>query len=97
MDLIDMEMIQKQCARTNKILSDVKKAGGVNSKTFWDVRNRFIGRCAETADVMEDDNGNLQEDSDQIKEIHAKHFEKLLSRCGSETVEGKDAEETILS
>ena len=95
MDLIDKEMIQKQCARTNKILSDVKKAGGVNSKTFWDVRNRFIGRCAETADVMEDDSGNLQEDSDQIKEIHAKHFEKLLSRCESETVEGKNAEETI--
>ena len=30
----------------------VKKAGGVNSKTFWDVRNRFIGRCPETATIV---------------------------------------------
>ena len=53
MDLIDEEMIQKQYTRINKIVEDVREAGGVNSTTFWEVRNKFLGRRSETADIME--------------------------------------------
>ena len=95
MDLIDEELIQKQYTRVSKIISDVKEAGGVNSATFWDVRNKFVGRRCEAADVMEDENGVIQEDPEEIKEIHARYFENLLKRRESSTVEGKAAEETI--
>ena len=95
MDLIDEELIQKQYTRINNIVSDVRKAGGVNSTTFWEVRNKFLGRNSETADIMEDENGILQDDPEEIKEIYARYFEKLLRREGSLTKAGKDAEETI--
>ena len=95
MDLIDEELIEKQYTRISKIVADVQEAGGVNSTTFWEVRNKFFGRQADIADVMEDENGVIQDDPEEIKEIHARYFEKLLKRQGSTTNEGKAAEEAI--
>ena len=45
------------------------------------------------ADAMEDAEGILHEDPEEIKEICIKHFEKLLQRPTSESTEGKEAEE----
>ena len=37
----------------------------------------------------------LHEDPDEIKDIHARYYENLLKRTRSETVEGKETEETM--
>ena len=92
MDLIDEEQRVKQFTRVNKIVADVQEAGGVDSTTFWKVRSRLLGKSCETADAMEDDEGVLHEDPEEIREIYVKHFEKLLQRPTSESTEGKEAE-----
>ena len=95
MDMIDEEQKKKDYTRINKIISDVEDAGGVNSTTFWKVRSRLMGRQEEIGDVMEDENGVLHEDPEEIKEIHARYYENLLKRTPSETVEGKETEEIV--
>ena len=95
MDMIDEEQRGKEFARINKIVSDVKEAGGVDSTTFWKVRSKIMGRQEEIGDVMEDEEGVLHEDPEEIKEIHARYYENLLKRNDSDTIEGKDTEEIM--
>ena len=68
--MIDEEQREKEYARISKIVSDVKESGGVDSTTFWKVRSRIMGRQEEIGDTMEDEEGILHEDPDEIKDIH---------------------------
>ena len=95
MDMIDEEQRGKEYARINKIVSDVKEAGGVDSTIFWKVRSQIMGRQEDIGDVMEDEEGVLHEDPEEIKEIHARYYENLLKRSNSNTNEGKDTEEIM--
>ncbi len=48
-------------------IAEVKEAGGVNSGTFWEVRKQLMGKRSETAEAMEDEDGNVHEDKEKIK------------------------------
>ena len=93
--LIDKEHIKKKWAHINGVVKKVKEAGGVNSTTFWEVRKELLGRKAETAEAMEDEDGVIHEDKEKIKQIYAEHYKKLLQRPKSNTKTGKETEETI--
>ena len=60
-------------------LEEVKKGGGVNSNTFWDVRRKLCGRPDEKAHAMMNKDGVMCEKVDEIKEIHADWFKELLT------------------
>ena len=93
--LIDRERIEKKWAHINGVIKKVKEAGGVDSTVFWEVRQELLGRKTETAEAMEDEDGEIHEDKEKIKQIYANHYKKLLHRPKSETKIGKETEETI--
>lgn len=44
---IEEEEQKQEFNRINKVVEDVKKAGGVNSNTFWEVRKRICNKSEE--------------------------------------------------
>jgi hypothetical protein len=57
--MMDKEHMMKENKRITKIVEEVKESGGVNSTRFWDVRKQLLGKEAETAEAMEDEQGTI--------------------------------------
>ena len=51
-DYIDQELIKKECAKVNEIITKVKKSGGVNSSTFWEVRKQLTHKKTESGHAI---------------------------------------------
>ena len=92
---IEEEEQKKEMTRINRIVEEVKKGGGVNSNTFWDVRRKLCGRPDEKAHAMMNKDGVMCEKVDEIKEIHADWFKELLTTREGQTKIEKEAEEIV--
>ena len=92
---IEEEEQKKEKTRINKIVEEVKKGGGVNSNTFWEVRRKLGGRPDEKAHAMMNKEGVMCEEADEIKKIHADWFQELLTTRDGETKIEKEAEEIV--
>ena len=92
---IEQEEHKKENTRINKIVADVKRAGGVNSNTFWNVRRRLNPKGNDQAHAMMNKEGVLCEKVEDIKQIHTEWFKELLqTKAGQSKVE-RQAEEIV--
>ena len=92
---IEQEEQKKENARLNKIVAEVKKAGGINSNTFWEVRKRLCGNKGVRPHAMKNKEGVLCEEADEIKQIHKEWFQELLETKEGTTEGEKRSEEIV--
>ncbi len=92
---IEEEEHKQEYNRIRKIVDDIKRAGGINSNTFWKVREELCNTSEETAHVIADKNGKLCENPTEIKDVYSEWFQRLLKTSRGETEIEKEAEETI--
>ena len=95
-----LEHLEKERALENKrkvdrVIQDVKENGGVDSSTFWKVKNRLTGRPTTEVAAILDEYGVKQEDPQKIKEVYMKYFTDLLTTREAATVEEKNREELV--
>ena len=92
---IEEEEQKQEFNRINKVVEDVKKAGGVNSNTFWEVRKRICNKSEEPAHTIVNKNGKLCEDPEEIKLVYSEWYQNLLKTKDGETEMEKEAEEIV--
>ena len=92
---IEEEEHKKENARINKIVEEIKKGGGVNSNTFWEVRRKLCGRPDEKAHAMMNREGKMCEEPEEIKKIYMEWFQELLTTREGESKTEKQAEEIV--
>ena len=92
---IDEEEHKKKFIRIERTVAEIKKSGGVNSNTFWDVRKKLTNRKKETAHAVIDENGEKKESPEEILTVYSTWYKNLLSTRPAETDTEKQAEEVI--
>ncbi len=93
---IEEEEHKQEYNRINKVVEDIKRAGGVNSNTFWEVRDKICNKKSEEpAHGVVDKEGVLREKPEEIKTVHAEWYKDLLKTKEGETEIEKEAEETV--
>ena len=89
---IEKEHRRKQHQQVEKEIQRVKNEGGVNSTSFWELKRRIDGTNVECAHTIEDENGIIKEDKEEILEEYGKYYQKLLETTKGETKMQKEAE-----
>ena len=82
---------QHVCEEVNKIKSE----GGIDSTAFWELKRRLEGRKEETAHVVENENGIIVEEKEEILEVYEKFYKNLLHTRPGETDLEKESEEVV--
>ena len=95
MGQIEDEEQNKEYIRIMRIVDEIKKGGGVNSATFWDVRRKIAKTTKETAHAIMDNNGKKCEDPEEIKRVYADWYKDLLKTKNAVTDEEKEVEEIV--
>ena len=70
MSLIEEEEQNKEYIRITRIVDEIKKGGGINGTTFWEVRSKLLKKTKETAHAVIDKNGDKREDPEEIKKVY---------------------------
>ena len=92
---IEEEEKKQEHNRIEMIVADRKKAGGVNSNTFWDVRKKITNKGKETAHAIKDKEGKLCVEPEEIRMRHAEWFQELLQTKQGITSNEKEAEDVV--
>ncbi len=93
---IEEEEHKQEYNRINKVVEDIKRAGGVNSNTFWEVRDKITNRKLEEPDHgIVDKDGIMREKPEEIKTVHSEWYQDLLKTKKGETKAEKEAEEIV--
>ena len=92
---IEEEEQKQEHNRVIKIVDEVKRAGGINSSTFWDVRKKICNKTDEPAHSIKNKDGELCENPEEIKKVYAEWYQNLLKTRRGETEVEKEAEEVV--
>ena len=92
---IEDEEHQKEYTRINKVVGEIKQAGGVNSNVFWKVRRKLCGSQQEDAYAVRNKEGVKCEKPDEIKKIYQDWFQELLTTSPGVSDVEKEAEEIM--
>ena len=84
---------KQEKSKVIEIAEKIRKNGGFDANAFWKYAEEIRGRKKETATAMKDEDGNIEEDPEKIKEIHKRYFEKLLKDWEPEGEEEQELEE----
>ena len=95
MDQIEKEEQMKEYKRITRIVDEIKKAGGVNSTTFYEVLRRISRRTSETPHAIKDKEGNKCEDPAEIINVYKEWYKELLTTSKGITKEEKEVEEVV--
>ena len=97
-EYIEDEKRSKHFQNVNMEIDKIKKEGGIDSTAFWELKRRIEGkRNVESAHMMENENGDLVEEQEEILEVYKKYYQNLLTTKSAETVIEKEAEEITMS
>ena len=88
MEYIDKEHMMENKRKIEATVQEVKEGGGVNSTTFWKVKDKLMRRTKQELAAIMDENGVKKEEAGEIKDVYSKYFMKLL-----ETNKGSTEEE----
>ena len=94
-EYIEEEDRKKKYQTVTKEIDRIKKEGGVDSTAFWELKKRLEGQAQETAHTMENENGEIVEEIEEILDVHSSYFEKLLETRPGETEIEKEAEKIV--
>ena len=76
-------------------ITKLKNEGGVDSTAFWDLLTRLKGRAEETANVMENKDGELVEEKEEILAVYEDFYQDLLQTRAGETEIEKEGEAVV--
>jgi hypothetical protein len=79
MEHMERERILESKRRIEATVQEVKEGGGVNSATFWKVKDRIMKRTKHELAAIMDENGIKQEGTEEIKDVYTTYFKKLLT------------------
>ena len=97
MEHLDRELMRENSRKVDATVQEVKEGGGVDSSTFWKVKNRLMGKNNNEIAAIMDEEGNRREDPEGIKEVYMRYFTKLLETNVGETDEERKREELVKS
>ena len=93
---IEEERKKKHHQKVNMEIDNIKKEGGVDSTAFWELKRRIEGRTAETAHVIENEEGEIVEDKKEILKVYERFYQKLLATQKGETENELEIEEIVM-
>ena len=95
-EYIEDERKKKHHQRVDLEVNNIKKEGGVNSTSFWELKRRLEGRKVEAAHIIENEEGEKVENKDDILEVYKNFYKKLLSMKKGETDVEIEIEEIVM-
>ena len=97
MEHMERESMRERGRKIDATVQEVKEGGGVDSATFWKVKNRLNGKNNNEIAAIIDEDGNKTEKPEEIKEVYMKYFSKLLTTSAGITDEERKREEMVES
>ncbi len=95
MEHLDDERTKENKMKVDAVVREVKEAGGVDSGTFWEVKNKLVKNTTNEIAAIMDEEGVRQEEENAVKKVHCDYFKKLLQTKPAETEEERRREEEI--
>ena len=85
---------EQRSKRINRTVEEIIKEGGVNSTRFWDFvsKMRPNNQREQEQIAMENDRGELIENTEETKNLYKNHYLKLLTTKAANTKEERKAE-----
>ncbi len=75
---IDEEKKKQEKIKIVETAKNIKKEGGFDANAFWKHLEQMRGGKVEVATAMFDENGNIEEDPEKIRNIYKTFYQKLL-------------------
>ena len=97
MEHLERESMRERSRKIDATVQEVKEGGGVDSATFWKVKNRLNGKNNNEIAAIIDEDGHKTEKPEEIKEVYMKYFSKLLTTSAGITEEEQEREELVES
>ena len=97
MEHLERESMRERGRKIDATVQEVKEGGGVDSATFWKVKNRLKGKNNNEIAAILDEEGNRTEEPEEIKDVYMRYFSKLLTTSEGTTDEEKKREEMVKS
>ena len=79
--LNDVYMERKHGKKENndsETVERIQENRGVDGNAFWEVRKKIMGKKTEGRPAIKDENGEIKREENDIKEVYARYFSKLL-------------------
>ncbi len=95
MNHIEEEEQIKEYTRITRIVEEIKKGGGINGTTFWEVRSKLLKNTKEAAHAIINKKGGKCEDPKDILKVNSEWFQDLLTTEMGTTEEEKEVEELV--
>ena len=92
---IEREKQKKHHLNVTKQIEQIKTEGGVDSTAFWELKRRIEGRTSETAHSIENEEGQLVEEKEEILEVYEKYYQNLLETKAGKTEVEKETEKIV--
>ena len=92
---IEEEEHRHQYQRICTIVDDIRQGGGINSNAFWKVREKLTRKQDETAHGIQDKEGRMCENPEEIKKVYSEWYKELLTTSKGQSKVEIEAEETV--
>ena len=92
---IQQEELSIKKNRIKRIIEELKEKGGIHGPSFWEMRRKFLGRKKEIPYAIEDEEGRLLENEEEILERYASYYRDLLSTPSARSEEERQIEGEI--
>ena len=81
--------------RTFNIARNIKSEKGFDGNAFWEFKRRNTRRKKEEITVIRNEDGEIEEDPEKIREVYQKFYQELLTGKEMTTVAGKQVEKIV--
>ena len=71
----------------------MKKEGGVNSTSFWELKQKIERKHDESGHKIENEDGIITEDREEILNVYSNFYTKLLETTAGDTEIARECEE----
>ena len=90
---IEKESRYKHHTHINSIVDNIKKEGGVNSTSFWELKQKIERKHDESGHKIENEDGIITEDREEILNVYSNFYTKLLETTAGDTEIARECEE----
>ena len=90
---IEKEIRYKHHTYINNIVNNMKKEGGVNSTSFWELKQKIERKHDESGHKIENEDGIITEDREEILNVYSNFYTKLLETTAGDTEIARECEE----
>ena len=81
--------------KIKKLVQELRRENGFDRNTFWEYRRKTNGTKKETMTAIEDEQGELKEDKEEIREIYQRYYKSLLTTRPAENESETEVEKYV--